>query len=468
MGLVAKHPQRGKRGPSTRRRSKARVESRSVGPTTRGRAASAQVRSVPEPSTGPSPPPVDSSVQLHNDSISGHCASFRGIDPQTVGYASQRHVLSHGDSISGDCAVIDDKDSCTEVKIVQSKAGPLELQQPFRIVFNAALTEAFTAILDNYTNLLEYETSEGALHLSCDADRRIALEAICSHCENSSLSRAESPDSVSSSEDIGSDIAASTTGEAIDVDWETVIGRKRGRGSASNSTDTRSPSPLGRASPDRNSPTRQDRPPRPSKRIILRPTESSFSESIRQVRHVLDSYTNLIRYNIMKGSRGDLIVSFCSVKAVEVAREALVAHASELFKIVPKRTLTGSASTTWTAMKSSWEIKISPTPRGLDSEALCEELKAEKFWILSHSKDLVLSFSSRDVAADLDRNGVAFEDLYLRAVPLHVASQRLPDFQRKLSNLPLGALWSLFFTSEVQMRFVSSLHRCVPYAKGSR
>ena len=162
------------------------------------------------------------------------------------------------------------------------------------------------------------------------------------------------------------------------------------------------------------------KPPRASKRLIFRPLNLSISESISRIRFIMDSYTNFIRYNVLKGSRGDLIITFCSLKAVAIAAEAFSTHASDEFYIVPRPISSEERSGTWIGTKTSWEVKISPTPRTLDYESFCEEVKAEKYLILPRSKDLVLSFLSRETAARFVREGVMFEKLLSSRITLHV------------------------------------------------
>ena len=164
-------------------------------------------------------------------------------------------------------------------------------------------------------------------------------------------------------------------------------------------------------SPEPPHPTDAPRPPRPSKRLILRPIGQM--NPLNEVRHVLDSYTNLIRYNVMKGSRGDVIITFCSPKAVLIASEAFRTHGDGLFEIVPQRAKTAP----WTSTKKTWEVKIALTPSELDAKSLCDFVQAEKFWILPRSRDLVLSFRDKELAAKFVREGIFFSDYFLRAVP---------------------------------------------------
>jgi hypothetical protein len=115
----------------------------------------------------------------------------------------------------------------------------------------------------------------------------------------------------------------------------------------------------------------------------------------------------------MKGSRGDILISFCSPKAVMIASEAFKIHGDGLFELVPQK----ARKSPWTSTKTSWEVKITPTPSDLDVKTLCGFVKADRYWILPRSRDLVLSFKDKESAAQCVRGGILFSNYYLRAIP---------------------------------------------------
>ena len=363
---------------------------------------------------------------------------------QQTGIDSPCGVLPQRESISGHCAKIGSRPPMDAIDAASSLPDDIELQDPFRLVFNSELTSDFMSIIDNFTNIIEYESADGLLLFARHSDRMIALEAIRSHwktplvrsqdhesCMHSS-SRSASP-SESKETDTAS-LLSDATNIVVETKWETVTGRKRGRRSHDSSPSARSsPSPDHEAknTDEMDTSSRSVRIPRPSKKLILRPVNPETSNAVTNVRHILDSFTNLIRYNVLKGSRGDIIVTFCSPNAVLIAKEAFLGHGTNLFEIIPQK---ASSSSSWTTTKTSWQIKISPTPKDLDCQALCDELKADTFWVLSRSKDLVLSFGSREAAAKLINDGILFGDLYLRAVPYTSTPKdfRIPRAQCKI------------------------------------